>query len=360
MSSETVVTSETPEDAVPVPQASPPAAAAGPDSPRTATVTRATLVALVLLAGAALLTSVMLWQKLSGIQEQLARQSADSGAAAIEARALARQAQEVARDSASRQALLESRLNEVALQRTQLEELMQSLSRSRDENLVVDVESALRLAQQQMQLTGSAEPLLAALRTAEQRLARAAEPRFARVRAAITRDSDRIKSAGLTDLQGVLARLDELTRQIDELPAVNAVPRAPEALRRSNVPAAERPWWQRFLDAALEEARGLVRVSRIDQPEGALLAPEQVFFLRENIKLKLLNARLSLLARQIDVARADVSAAALALPKYFDGASRRTQAAAAQLQQVQAQLRNAEMPRIDETLAALATVAGGR
>jgi hypothetical protein len=143
----------------------------------------------------AFLASVLLWQKLSTIQEQLARQSADAGSNAVEARALAKQAQELARDVAARQVVTDTRVSEVALQRAQLEELMQSLSRSRDENLVVDIESALRLAQQQAQLTLSAEPLLAALRTADQRLARGAEPRLARVRAAVARDIERIRLA---------------------------------------------------------------------------------------------------------------------------------------------------------------------
>ena len=332
---------------------------------RSATVSRGTLMALVLLAGAGLLSSVMLWQRLSAIQEQLARQSADTGANAIEARALARQAQDVARDTAARQVVLESRLSEVALQRGQLEDLIQSLSRSRDENLVVDVESALRLAQQQTQLTGSAEPLLAALRTADQRLARAAQPRLARLRASITRDIERIRSATVTDVPGLLARIDDIVRQVDELPVANAVPArtVPEGPRKP-VAAAPAPapalWWQRWRDTVLEEARGLVRVSRIDQPEAMLVAPEQAYFLRENMKLKLLNVRLSLLARQNEAARADTAAAVTALYKYFDPASRRTQAVAGQLQQVQAQVRTAELPRIDETLAALATLAAGK
>jgi uroporphyrin-3 C-methyltransferase len=339
-----------------------PLPAAPPLAARQATVTRATLIVLVLVAGGALLASAMLWQKLNTIQEQLARQSADSGAQAIEARALARQAQDLARDTAARQVILETRISEVALQRTQLEELMQSLSRSRDENLVVDVESALRLAQQQTQLTGSAEPLLAALRTADQRLARAAQPRLARLRSAIARDTDRIKAASVTDVPGVLARLDELVRQVDDLPAANAVPArsVTDADRTAAATPADRNAWLRWLDAVRNEARGLVRVSRIDQPEAALLAPDQVFFLRENLKLKLLNARLSLLARQHEAARSDTAAAAASLYKYFDPTSRRTQAAATQLQQLQAQLRSVELPRIDETLAALATAAAGR
>lgn len=322
---------------------------------------RWTLGALIALAGGSLLLSVLLWQRLGGIQEQLARQSADSGANAIEARALARQAQELARDAASRQVVLESKVGEVALQRAQLEDLIQTLSRSRDENLVVDIEAALHLAQQQTQLTGSAEPLLAALRTAEQRLGRAAQPRYARLRAAIARDIGRIRTTATTDVPGILARLDDVVRLVDELPVANAPPaRTAPAATRPQAPPPSPVWWQRWRDIVLEEARALVRVSRIDEPDAVLLAPEQAFFLRENLKLKLLNARLSLLARQNAGARADVGAAIAALQKYFDTGSRRTNAALAQLQQVQAQVRSAELPRIDETLAALATAASGR
>ena len=171
-------------------------------------VPRSLAIAVALLAAGGLLVSGLLWQKLGNIQEELARRSIDSGAQAIEARTLAKSAQESTRDLSARLALQETRISEVSLQRSQLEELMQSLSRSRDENLVVDVESALQLAQQQAQLTGSAEPLLAALKSAEQRLARAAQPRLNPLQRAIVRDLDRIKAASLTDVPVLLLRLD--------------------------------------------------------------------------------------------------------------------------------------------------------
>ena len=153
-----------------------PAAASAPPAP---TPGRGGAVTLLLgaVAAAALVSSGMLWQKLSAIQEQLARQSADSGAQAIEARTMARQAEELVRETAARLSVAEARVSEVALQRSQLEELMQSLSRSRDENLVVDIESAIRLAQQQAQLTGSLEPLVAALKSANQRIERTEFPK---------------------------------------------------------------------------------------------------------------------------------------------------------------------------------------
>ena len=350
------------------------------------------LLVAALLAAAGLLASGLLWQKVSNMQEELARRSTDSGAQAVEARTLARQAEEATRELAARLALQDTRISEVSLQRTQLEELMQSLSRSRDENLVVDFESALRLAQQQAQLTGSAEPLLAALRSAEQRLQRAAQPRLNPLQRAIAKDMDRIKAATLTDVPVLLIKLDELVRLADELPLANAMPlsgaarvapvpvsasASPAARASASAPLAASPaaatplekllayltpaaWFQSIVHNVKSEAGKLLRVSRIDQPEAALLAPEQAFFLRENFKLRLLNARLSLLSRQTDAARSDLMAANAWLMKYFDAGSRKTQQAAQSLQQIQGQLKTSELPRLDDTMTALATAAAGR
>lgn len=316
------------------------------------------LLGLTLLA---LIISSLLWHRLSSIQEQLARQSADSGLNAVEARALAKLAQEQTRETAARLAVTEARMSEVALQRTQLEELMQSLSRSRDENLVVDIESAIRLAQQQSQLTGSVEPLLAALRSAEQRVARAAQPRLNALQRAIARDVGRIKATTVSDLPGLLIKLDELVRFADDLPLGNAIlPAKTSGSIKPNREDSVASWWQRSLKVLQEETRSLLRVSRIDQPEAALLSPDQSFFLRENFKLKLLNARLGLLSRQIDSARSDLQSAAQALNKYYDPSAKKTQSAAITLQQLQSQMKTLELPRIDDTLAALATAAAGR
>lgn len=377
-----------------------PAAAASPANPDASALpvdaaavpealwrTRPWALGLLLLALAGAVGALLSWQKITHIQEELARRSTDAGAQAIEARTLARQAQEATRDLSARLLATETRLNEVSLQRSQLEELMRSLSRSRDDNLVVDMEAGLRLAQQQAQLTGSAEPLLAALKSAEQRLVRAAQPRLSPVQRAIIKDSERIKSASLTDVPGLLLKLDEMVRLIDDLPLANQVasdgtatvptealatpPAASPAVGKAGAAPkssfwsfmdmqALRDWSGRTLLGLSEEAKSLLRVSRIDQPEAALLAPEQSYFLRENIKLKLLNARLALLSRQTGAARSDLASVQSSLQRYFDTSSRKTQAAVTALQQVQAQLRSGELPRLDETLAALATAAAGR
>lgn len=329
----------------------------------------------MVLAAAGLGSSVLLWQKVDGMQEQLARQTADSGTQATEARALARESQDLVRDAVGRLTVVEARVQDATLQRTQLEELMHSVSRSRDETLLVDVESALRMALQQAQLSGSLEPLVVTLKSSAQRIERTAQPRLAPVQRAIEQDLERLSRASVTDTAGLLGRLDELVRMADEIPLLSSVAQAPTLSQGSTgVPlppqldAAVTPgqwaWWQhwgeRVWTASANEARDLVRIRRIDHPDAVLLAPEQAFFLRENLKLKLLNARLGLLARQYDAARSDLGSASTALGKYFDSQSRRTQGAQALLLQIQTHLRQTEQPTINDTLSALATAASSR
>jgi uroporphyrin-III C-methyltransferase len=331
-----------------------------------------------------MLASFYLWRKLTNIQEHLARQSADATNLSVEARSLAKNAQDVAREASARSSLNETKLSEVALQRNQLDELMQSLSRSRDENLVVDIESALRLAQQQAQLTGSVEPLLAALKTADQRLVRAAQPRLNGVRKALASDTDKIKAAAVTDIPSLLVKLDEISQLVEDLPVLNTVT-AVARVDKENAPiksngtkpgaasavveatdwqSSLQNFWQNNLqknwDIVRTELAKLVRVSQIENPEAVLLSPEQTYFLRENLKLKVLNARLGLLGRQIQSARSDLISVAQDVRKYSDPTSKQAQLLQAALLQVQTQLGNASIPALDSSLAALTLAAAGK
>ena len=321
--------------------------------------------------------SVMLWQKVDGMQEQLARQSLDATTQAAEARALARESQDLVRDASAKLAVMEMRVNEVSLQRGQLDTLVQSITRSRDDTLLVDVESAIRMAQQQAQLTGSTEPLVATLQSSIKRVERAAQPRFVPIQKAMEHDLERLSQSNVTDTASLLARLDDVVRLVDDMHVQNSAPipnelrqplrKAPEATDELSATeignATQWQWWshwgEKIWQATREETRDLLRVSRIQNVDAMLMAPEQAFFVRENIKLKLLNARLAVLARQYDAARADVGAAQAALSKYFDSDSRRTHQAQAVLAQLQAHLQATTQPSLNDTLAAISTAAAG-
>jgi uroporphyrin-3 C-methyltransferase len=370
----------------PAPAAPPPAIASQPAA--ASRLVPLALLALAIVAAAALALAWRTQQRVQDLEQELVRRQQDSQVQATEARTLARQAQEAAREAVTKSSLLEGRVAEVALQRGQLEELIQSLSRSRDENLLVDIEAALRVAQQQSAITGSAEPLVATLRQADERLARYSQPRLEGVRRAIARDLDRVKAVGVADISALNIRLDEAVRMIDELPLLVAAELRKAAPGRGTAAAAGAPaasasgdaasaplrppadpatWWpaarqrlQAWGEIVWHEVRSLVRVTRIDQPEAMLLAPEQAYFLRENLKLRLLNARLAVLSRQFDAAQADLQVARQSLERYFDRSSRKVTTTIELIRQVSAQARQVALPRPDDTLAALSTAAAGR
>jgi len=422
----------------------------------------------------ALVLSGLLWQRLDRIQQELARRSADVAEESEKSRDSADQALTQVQELQARLSVAEVKLSEVTLQRTQLEELMLSVSRSRDDTLVLDIESGIRLAMQQAELTGSAQPLLAALQAADRRIGKAAQPRLNPVQRAMARDMERIKASAVADLPLLASRLDELARAVDEWPLANAEPRkrhvssqlkpARDAAKSSSAPgaiparhapdastsvgpqaggghapegsvdsareaatgdlmadprqgegvavantapdghskavteshppkkvAADKPrvhadaavtqppsseppatgwvgsvrswwsgWWDKLASHVLTATRDLVRVSRIEEPDAVLLSPDQALFLRENIKLRLLNARLSLLSRQVSASRADMQVAKAALAKYFDAQAPVNRAAQQSLADMLAASRSLELPRPEETLAALAKAAGGR
>ena len=367
------------------PNPTPPAAVdnVGPAMPLSASAGRWIAVGAALLAALASAAVVLAWnaqQRVKGLETELVRRQQDSSGQATEARALARESQEVSRAAAAKLALLEARVAESSLQRSQIEELIQSLARSRDENVLADVEAALRVSMQQSSLTGSVDPLVMVLKQTDERLARFNQPRLERVRRAVAHDLERARAVGNSDVNTLTIRLDEAVRLVDDLPLLASIDRRtpprdsarPPAAAAVPAPAAASapggsfwsgPWaadWRGAGERAWNEVRSLVRVTRIDQPEAMLVAPEQAWFLRENLKLRLLNARLSLLSRQFDTAQSDLHEAQLALDRYFDRGSKRVILASELVRQVSAQARQVTLPRPDETLAAIAAVSAGR
>ena len=375
-------------DPAPAPALAPAAAAAAPPASAPLPALAGGLpgrwlaAAAVLLSVLATAALVMAWntqQRVKALEAELVKRQQDSGSMATEARTLARQAETTSREAAAKLALLEARVAETSLQRGQLEELIQSLARSRDENVLADLDAAVRVAMLQTAITGSTEPLVLTLKQAEERLARFNQPRLERVRRAVAQDLERTRNAGGSDLTVLTIRLDEIVRQIDDLPLLSANDRMRPARKgaevapavapdlAASVPATAGGWagqlgagWSFFSQQLWQEIKSLIRITRIDQPEAMLVAPEQAYFLRENLKLRLLNARLALLSRQFETAQSDLRDAQIALDRYFDRSARRVATAQEMLKQITAQARLVAVPRPDATLAAIATAAAGR
>ena len=308
------------------------------------------LIAIALAAGLATLFWLDARNRIDSTQEELARRLRDIESDAREARSVARHSQEAVREAHVKVAQLEARLAESQSQSLALEALYQELSRNRDEWQLAEIEQVLAIASQQLQLAGNVRAALLALQLAETRLARTDRPQFQPVRRALARDIERLKALPVLDLAAMSSRIDGLVAGVDGLPLAfeekSVAAKEPAA-------AGERGFWSRLGSDIWGELKQLVVVRKVGSSEPPLLAPPEAYFLRENLRLRLLNARLSLLARDEAGYREDLRAAQAWIGRYFDPRSKQTLDAQAQLKQLSATSISFEMPTISESLEAV-------
>ena len=315
----------------------------------------AALVTLVALAAA----FYALYQ-LAALRKESARRLTDLEQATARAGETASRADAEARSARERALLLEARLAEEQGQREALEQLYADLSRGRDDAVLVEVERLVTLAGQELAISGSVGTALAALQTADARLARVENARFLPLRRVLARDVERLKSAPSVDITGMALKLDQLASGAETWPLVSD-PRPPAAPAVEPRPADPRspssgtPWWERWFERAqaeLGEYRDLVRLRRVDTPESLLLTPQQQQLVRQQMKLRLLNARQALLARNDRLFRADLGEAQALMTRYVDLKQANAAAALALVKQLAGMPLSVDAPQINDSIAA--------
>jgi uroporphyrin-III C-methyltransferase len=261
------------------------------------------------------------------------------------------------RETQAKLALLEARQAESQTQQASLEALYRELAPSRDEVAINEVEQVLLLASQQLSIANNVQAALAALQLAEAKLSRVDRPQLVPLRRALARDIDKLKSVPYVDVAGIALKLDQAIAAVDALPLARDE-RLP-APAPPTPPAGEAPW-SRFLREAWTELKSLVRVEVADRPEAPLVPPPQAYFLRENLRLRLLTARVALLSHDDAGFRADVAASSAWVKQYFDTRAKPVATLLATLTQLAATPMPSEVPDVAASLTALRTVKATR
>jgi ferredoxin len=194
-------------------------------------------------------------------------------------------------------------------------------------------------------------------------------------------DMAKLKAMPSFDLAGAALRLDDAINAVDTLPLVSSAQpleaeqaaQAPHTVAKpsknakahaASAPVASTPpnagwsagvraWWGRLWNDVRGELGQIVQVRRVDQTEALLLSSDQAWFLRENLKLRLMNARLALLSRNEAVFRADLGRADTLLARYFDTQSSRVTTVQNQLSQARATVGTLQVPTLADSLAAV-------
>jgi uroporphyrin-III C-methyltransferase len=345
------MTATDPDPSVATSEEGPPPRAAGPAPTPHGGFGQRALWMIVLLALAA---GVYAWydqrQTVQSLRADVARRLTVADSDAAQARVRDSDLANEVRDAQAKLALLEARIAEFQSQQASLEALYRELAPSRDELALSEVEQILVLASQQLTLGANVQAALAGLQVVDAKLARLDRPQLAALRRALARDMDRLKAVPYVDVAGISIKLDQLISSVDTLPLAKDERLPPPQSTRS--PADESPWLG-FLRGVWNDLHNVIRVEVSDRPAAPLITPQQSFFLRENVRLRLVSARLALLSRDERAFKADVQAASGWLRQYFDLQSKPVQVALATLAQETAIAIPVEMPDLGASLDAV-------
>lgn len=261
--------------------------------------------------------------------------------------ALAKSADDRTSEAAARVSVLEQKLAESRDQQEALQTLYLELANNREERTISEVEQLLIIANEQLQLAGNIKSALLALQTADSRLQQLDTPQVTQLRKAVAQEIQHLQSLPLVDITGMSLRLENLAEAVDSLPLVSE--RLPSAAAKIAPDWDDNPW-RRLVREIWHDIKQMVRLERVDHAEPPLLAPDQTYFLRENIKLRLLSARVALLQHDEATYRADLQAAEKWLKAYFDLREGATQSALSAITQLSASNIVIQIPDISESL----------
>jgi len=325
-------------------------------------------IALAIALGAAA-GAAMLWQRADAVGREAARRLQQSDLKIAQLESQLQQSQEFTRELQSRAAVLENKVTESLGQQAQLERMYQSLAQDSIAAALADVENSVSIASQQLVVSGNVRGALVAMQDADGRLKRINQPEAIGLRRLIGRDIDRLRAVPNVDVIALALRLDAVSAGLGQLPLASSV--TPAAVVGAGASVEPRPAsgfsFERLASTGREGWRALVaelsqlfRVNRVDSPDALLLAPEQQYFVRENLRLTLLSARLALLARTEPLFRADVERAADWLEAYYDQRNRAVTNAVETLRQLAGSRISADLPSLGDTLAAVRTARAAR
>jgi uroporphyrinogen III methyltransferase/synthase len=371
-------------------------------------------LALVVAVGA-VAGGLVLNRKLDRFEHTTADQQQSGERAASATQLQSQQALEGVKQTDRRISQLEGKLADAQGQQQALQTMYQDLARNRVQWTLAEIEQMLSTASQQLQLTGNVQLALFALQSADTRLALAGGPQMLVVRKAIEQDIDKLKATPGVDLPGLAIKLDDAIARVDSLPLAGEAPvdhpasgasaaggwsaeasgtsvastasttmtrtpapvpasgavltasAATSAVSASQTASAASPasgalanavdrfeaWWRDFGVRLGHQFADVVQVRRIDNADAMLVAPDQAQYLRANVKLRLLSARLSLLSRDQKTMAADLDAADDALARYFDPASKSTQTVRDLVSQVRHASTSVDLPNLNTSLEAV-------
>lgn len=307
----------------------------------------------------ALLTLAWQWvstrQRFNEVEKSLSQKLEDYQANNQQSLALAKQAEERSTQANARTVLLEQKLEESRDQQDVLQTLYDQLAENREATALAEVEQLLTIANQQLQLVGNVKSALLALQAADKRLEPLNLPRANQLRETLGLEIENLRKLPQVDVLGMSAQLENLANLCVAIPLISE--RQPtlnaKVPQQKNAEILHQNTWQKIAYPIWDDIKSLVTVERIDKPEPPLLSVDHEFYLRENLKLRLLTARVALLQHDETSYKADLATVSTWINQYYDAKHPNAIQAFKLLKQLSGNNIDIELPQLTESIAAV-------
>jgi len=239
-----------------------------------------------------------------------------------------------------------------------IEKINSDLQTGVNQYVVDEVSQLLRLANNNVLFSSNIKSAIDALSLADNQLKSLSDPRYSIVRSKINEEITALRSVKQADVESLSASLHTIANSVSSLPLANE----PESYEPDVAPASVETEvsWRTELKKLWQDILGSVQIQRVDQPPKPLLAPEQRYFLDQNLKLTLAKAELALLQGKTKVFETGVTDAITWLNEYFDITDQRVTSILGQLNEIAAEPIDTAMPDITASYQLLQNIQGGQ
>ena len=156
---------------------------------------------------------------------------------------------------------------------------------------------------------------IAIFSTADERIKAMGDPGLIPIRKAISDELSALSSVNEPDIEGVALRLGSLASAVDNLPLIDKE-RIATAIRQSE--ETQSLTWKDIPKAVWNDIKSMVQVRRHEQPVEPLLPPAESWFLYQNLRLKLEQARLAVLRRDTALFKQYLADSSAWVKMFFD------------------------------------------
>lgn len=287
-------------------------------------------------------------QRLTALEFSLSQKLNSFDTRNVESALTAKKAEQSADQAIAQLTILEQKVADSQSQQEALQTLYLEFANNREERVISEVEQLLVVASEQLQLAGNPKTALMAMQTADSRLQQLDKPQAIQLRKQLAKDIARLQALPAVDVVGVSLRLEQMATEVEKLPLISE--HRPHVESEPIAPDFQANRWQQLAGEVWQDIRQLIRIERIDRPEPPLLTPEQNFFLRENLRLRLLTARIALLQRDQVTYRADLTAAESWIRQHFDTSDGKVQNIIVTMHQLADSNISIQLPDISDSL----------